>query len=356
MIKDLFAMTTEGEPFSGFAIPTSNYFRLPNCWTDITASITSLAEMKIVEYVARHTWGYQEYGIKKVICIDEFMYGRKRTDGSRMDKGTGLSKQSVIDGIRRGVADGYLEEEIDDTDRGRVHKSYTIRMSKNLTSGVQNPDPKSRPQMSGSLTPDVQNSDSDCLNSEHRSEKETSERHLKERETVANPQVASFSPSHSLLNSLTESQADFWTRFCAVSGADHGKLNKNAYALVTYFAPLKLTTDDIQSLYDLAYRHIREYAASRGIPEKDIKPPRLGNLKNVYPDWQAMRKPKEKPPEEHHHLSGTGEIRNSTLKRLAGNGPPPLIYAPLPTQKRNRSRLEKIDALDIPATLKGDHA
>ena len=339
-------MTTEGEPFSGFVIPTSNYFRLPNCWTDITASITSLAELKVVEYVARHTWGYQEYGIKKVICIDEFMYGRKRTDGSRMDKGTGLSKQSVIDGIRRGVADGYLEEEIDDTDRGRVHKSYTIRMSKNLTSGVQNSDPKSRPQMSKSLTPDVQNPDSDGLKTGHRSEKETSERHQKERETVANPQVVevSFSPSHSLLHSLTEEQSDFWTRFCAVSGADHGKLNKNAYDLVVVFAPLGLTTDALQSLYDLAYTQIREFAKSKGIPEKDIKPPRLGNLKNAYPDWQAMRKEKEKPPEEnHHHLPGTGEIRNYTDERLSGNGSPPLTYMPQPTQRRNRTRLEKIE-------------
>jgi len=341
-------MTTD--EFQGFAVPTSNFFRLPNNWTDITATITSLAELKVVEYVARHTWGWQEYGIKKRLCIDEFMYGRKHTDGTRMDKGTGLSKQSVIDGIKRAVADGYLEEEIDRHDRGRVHKYYMLKMSTRARGDVKNLDPRcqeSRPQMSSNLTPDVKQPDTLCPDSGHRSEKETPERHLKERETVANPQSAGVSLSPSLnpyLDAFTEEQSNFWTRFCAISGTDPKKLNKNAYALVQFFAPLSLTTDAIQSLHDLAYTQIREFAASRGITEKGIKPPRLGNLKNAYHDWEIMHKPKEKPPEEnHHHLPGTGHFRNVTRERLNGNGSPPLTYAPLPTQKRNRTRLEKIE-------------
>jgi hypothetical protein len=348
-------MTTEGASFSGFAIPTSNYFRLPNCWTDITASITSLAELKIVEYVARHTWGWQEYGIKKRICIDEFMYGRKRTDGTRIDKGTGLSKQSVIDGIKRAVAHEYLEEEIDRRDRGRVHKYYTLKISSIAQGDVKDLDLRcqgSRPQMSSNQTLDVKQPDTNCLQNGHRSEKETLERHLKERETVANPQPAgvSLSPSNSLLTSLTETETNFWTRFCAVSGADYQKLNQNAYKLVQFFAEMSLTTDAIQSLYDLAYRQIREFAKSKGVPEQDIKSPRLGNLKNAWPDWQAMSKEKEKSPEEnHHHLPGTGEIRNVTRERLNGNGPPPLAYMPQPTQRRNRTRLEKIE-FAVPST------
>src|SRR6185436_19558094 len=104
-------------PFPGFGLPEQNWFKLPNDWTDITAGITSLAELKVVEYVLKHTWGYQEYGLTKLITIDEFMSGRKKRDGSRIDRGTGLSNRSVIDGLRRAVEEGYLIEEVDDSDK-----------------------------------------------------------------------------------------------------------------------------------------------------------------------------------------------------------------------------------------------
>ena len=119
-------------PFLGFDRPESNYFRMPNSWTDITAEIDNIAELKVVEYILRHTWGYQEYGIKKHITIDEFVNGRRRQDGRRMDKGTGLSERAVYDGLRKAVANGLIEEEIDDSDRGRVKKFYSLRMRENL--------------------------------------------------------------------------------------------------------------------------------------------------------------------------------------------------------------------------------
>ena len=55
---------------------------MPTVWIDICARIDNLAELKVVQYVLRHTWGYQEYGIKKRITIDEFISGRRRRDGS----------------------------------------------------------------------------------------------------------------------------------------------------------------------------------------------------------------------------------------------------------------------------------
>src|SRR6266704_2463012 len=85
--------------FPGFSTPESNFFRLPNEWTDITAKITSLAELKLVEYVLKHTWGYSEFDMVKKITTDEFINGRKRKDGTRIDIGTGLSKPSVIQGL-----------------------------------------------------------------------------------------------------------------------------------------------------------------------------------------------------------------------------------------------------------------
>ena len=114
--------------FPGFDRPESNFFRMPNSWTDITADIDGIAELKVVQYILRHTWGYQEFGIKKHITIDEFVNGRRRQDGDRMDRGTGLSERAVYDGLRKAVEDGLIEEEIDHSDRGRVKKYYSLRM------------------------------------------------------------------------------------------------------------------------------------------------------------------------------------------------------------------------------------
>src|SRR3954447_11029915 len=124
--------TRERTSFLGFDRPESNFFRMPNSWTDITAEIDNIAELKVVEYILRHTWGFQEYGLKKHITIDEFVNGRRRQDGSRMDKGTGLSERAVYDGLRKAVENSLIEEEIDDSDRGRIKKWYSLRMHENI--------------------------------------------------------------------------------------------------------------------------------------------------------------------------------------------------------------------------------
>ncbi len=116
--------------FEGFVRPTKNYFPMPNIWIEVCAQITNLAELKVIQYVLRHTWGYHEYGKAKAITVDEFMYGRKRQDGkTRMDSGTGLkSDRSVKDGLKAALKHGYLVCEVDDTDRARIRKSYALKM------------------------------------------------------------------------------------------------------------------------------------------------------------------------------------------------------------------------------------
>src|SRR3989440_12530958 len=122
-------MNTLSTPlFEGFNKPEANFFRLPNEWTDITAQMTSLAEMKLVEYVLKHTWGYSEFDRVKKITTDEFMYGRKKKNGERIDNGTGLSKPSVIEGLNSAVKHGLLEVETDDTDKARIKKYYKLKM------------------------------------------------------------------------------------------------------------------------------------------------------------------------------------------------------------------------------------
>ena len=113
--------------FQGFRIPEQNWFKLPNEWTNITHDMTSLAEMKVVEYVLRHTWGFSEYNRSKHITLDEFENGRKKKDGSRIDRGTGLSQPSITDGVRRAVEHGYLEVQ-QTGDNGRIRKLFRLRI------------------------------------------------------------------------------------------------------------------------------------------------------------------------------------------------------------------------------------
>src|SRR5437870_1618336 len=162
--------------FAGFSKPEANFFRLPNEWTDITAQITSLAEMKLVEYVLKHTWGYSEFDVVKKITTDEFMYGRKKKSGERVDKGTGLSKPSVIAGLKSAVKHGLLEEEIDDSDRARIKKYYKLKMKTPIEENE--PEKEETHADVKKLYTGVKNFNIEGKTSLHRSEKDTKERYI----------------------------------------------------------------------------------------------------------------------------------------------------------------------------------
>lgn len=113
--------------FEGFRKPDKHFYHMPNEWTDIMADIDNLAELKVIEYLIRHTWGFKEYDQFKFITIDEFMYGRLRFDGARMDKGTGLkSDRSVKDGLKAAIEHGYVLCE--PNTKAKVKKSYKLKM------------------------------------------------------------------------------------------------------------------------------------------------------------------------------------------------------------------------------------
>lgn len=114
--------------FEGFIPPVDDFFRLPTTWIDICADIDNLTELKVVQYVLRHTWGYQDFEGNRKITTDEFMSGRKRKDGTRIDKGTGLSDRGVKNGIALAIQHGYLVCETDDSDKGRIKKYYSLKM------------------------------------------------------------------------------------------------------------------------------------------------------------------------------------------------------------------------------------
>ena len=87
--------------FPGFFRPKSNFYRLPNDWFDIWADVRRmtgrsriLALLKIVEYVIKWTWGYQNYDEPIRISRRDFYRGRRK-GGRLLDRGTKLSSRSI---------------------------------------------------------------------------------------------------------------------------------------------------------------------------------------------------------------------------------------------------------------------
>jgi len=93
--------------------------------------------------------------------------------------GIGMGKGAVISGIKQAVGDGFLIEEKDESDKGRVKKYYGLKML--LVEGEEG----QSEQGYDNRTPGVRQSDPRGAKVIHRSEKDTLERHL-EKNTVSN--------------------------------------------------------------------------------------------------------------------------------------------------------------------------
>jgi hypothetical protein len=155
-------------------------------------------------------------------------------------------------------------------------------------------------------------------------------------------------PVNELLGQLTEEQSAFWTRWCSISGARYDSLNQTAIPHIIKLTEKATTTEDVQSLYDVAYIRIKEFAEAM---HKPVIPPRLGNLVNALPDWEAMRAKKEQGRAEdkaaHAHIPGTGQLRNYTMERLSGKAEP-IVYTPL---TREKPALKGVSGIDAAALL-----
>ena len=151
--------------FLGFQPPQENWSRLPHQLIDFLPEISSVAELKVVLYILRHTWGYGD--TEKRISVDEFCNGRLRADGSRIDGGCGISPNSVRSGLDAAVAHGLITVAVDDSDLARIKKYYALAVAvdgvQDLRSGVQKLNPRSSKV-------------------EPRTEKETIERNLEKKE------------------------------------------------------------------------------------------------------------------------------------------------------------------------------
>lgn len=130
----------DDDVFPGFwhpdVYPEEGHTRLPHELIEHMHRMSD-PELRIVLYIFRHTWGFQEIdneiskkklGRGKKLTTDEFMKGRKLSDGTRMDEGTGLSDRGVKNGIAQALKHGYILCEVDDNDKARIKKYYSIKV------------------------------------------------------------------------------------------------------------------------------------------------------------------------------------------------------------------------------------
>jgi DNA-binding PadR family transcriptional regulator len=115
--------------FRGFDVPQQNWSKLPHALIEALPLIETSGELKVLLYILRHTWGYQEFSAMKKITLDEFCNGRKRRDGARIDAGTGLSRPTVIDGLKRAEEHGFITSTTDNSDGARVKKAYALSIA-----------------------------------------------------------------------------------------------------------------------------------------------------------------------------------------------------------------------------------
>jgi hypothetical protein len=125
--EETLAQAGDTPRFAGFAPPIENWSKLPHQLIDALPFMGSEAEVKVILYILRHTWGFQD--ADKRITLDEFEQGRKGRDGTRIDKGVGMSRKSIIKGLRDAETHGFIKVEVNDNDLARIKKTYSLVMS-----------------------------------------------------------------------------------------------------------------------------------------------------------------------------------------------------------------------------------
>ena len=94
------------------SIPTfeKGWYKVPNGWTDSMSQITTIGELKVIEYIMRRTYGYGSYsGGYEPITMDEFQCGRNKWNGEKIDKGTGLTECQVRKGLASALRHFHIE-------------------------------------------------------------------------------------------------------------------------------------------------------------------------------------------------------------------------------------------------------
>src|SRR5215213_9106176 len=112
------------DAFRGFRSP--NYTQVPDEVFDELLSKLSGAELKVLLYIIRRTFGFKKESDS--ISLSQLVNGIRTRDGQRLDSGTGLSKGAVAMAVKSLEAKGVLLAERDRTkEKGDVPTTYALR-------------------------------------------------------------------------------------------------------------------------------------------------------------------------------------------------------------------------------------
>src|SRR6476646_3924813 len=86
------------DPFHFEGYDSPNYTPVPDQLLDEHLSLLSGAELKVVLYICRRTFGFKRDSDN--ISLNQMLHGIVTHDGRRMDSGTGLSKPALINALK----------------------------------------------------------------------------------------------------------------------------------------------------------------------------------------------------------------------------------------------------------------
>src|SRR5438128_1373515 len=89
-------MSSDVYRFDGVTSP--NTTQVPDQYLDELLPILSGAELKVLLYITRRTFGFKKDSDN--ISINQLIHGIRTRDGRTLDKGTGLSRDSVTRALK----------------------------------------------------------------------------------------------------------------------------------------------------------------------------------------------------------------------------------------------------------------
>lgn len=150
--------------FRGYSSP--NYTQVHDQLFDEHLPDLSGAELKVLLYIIRRTFGFKKESDN--ISLNELLHGITTRAAAQLDRGTGLSRSTLIEALKGLVEKGHIiAMQRSSRDRGNEATNYRLNVV------TVSPRPKIEPGESGNQTrpvrkPDPQETDGDKRETSHR--------------------------------------------------------------------------------------------------------------------------------------------------------------------------------------------
>ena len=138
--------------FQGFSAP--NYTQVPDELFDDLMTDLSGAELKVLLYIIRRTFGFKK--TEDTISLSQMLNGITTKAGETLDKGTGLSKKTLLVALNTLEAKHIiLTERRRSAERGNEPTAYKLNIVGNASSNNPDPTPgvKSTPPLGVKIPP-----------------------------------------------------------------------------------------------------------------------------------------------------------------------------------------------------------